>query len=252
MSLATRTLATATAAALVSLAAGAAAGASGPGRLDLAASRCTALNPRLLDISLKPSGTMRFTSTDDGVATCDEVVQVRSYASGGPAVDNHHDPMIDEELFHVSELEAAGPAGVTVHLDLDACWSGVEVHRDGDTLLHSSVTGDGCEMTVATDFVGATHDVDLHVVQMTGSIQPPHIWSVETDDVNVLSGLPSGTWYVKVYDGWTFGSTIEVGGNGAVAQSTVYDVADGASVEVSIWPEPVVAGFSATNSITVR
>ena len=28
---------------------------------------------------------MRFTYTDDGVATCDEVMQVRSYASGGPA-----------------------------------------------------------------------------------------------------------------------------------------------------------------------
>jgi len=252
MSLATRTLVTATAAVAVSLAASAAAGASGPGRFESGISRCQALNPRLLDISTNPSGAVRFTYADDGVATCDEVMQVRSYASGGPVVDNHFDPMLDEELFQVSELEAAGPGGVTVHLDVDHCWSGVEVHRDGDTLLYSEVTGDGCEMTVATDFVGTAHDVELHVVQMTGAIQPPHMWTVDGDDEVVLAGLPSGTWYVKVFDGWTQGSTIEVDNGGAVAQSTVYDVSDGSTVDVSIWPTPVVAGFSATNSLTLR
>ena len=48
---------------------------------------------------------------------------------------------------------------------------------------------------------------------------------------------PSGTWYVKVFDGWTLGSTIEVDGGGVVPNDTVYDVADGSHVDISIWPD---------------
>ena len=39
---------------------------------------------------------------------------------------------------------------------------------------------------------------------------------------------------MKVFTGWTPGSTIEVNGTGAQAASTVYDVADGSTVEIDI------------------
>ncbi len=200
--------------------------------------RCTPLDPSRLDIAVTPYRSVaevRLAYRNDGVATCNEVVQTRMYASAGPAVDNHTDPMIAEHLVWVADLEAAGSIGFTIAID--PCWAGIEIHRDADTLLYSDVLGDGCEMTIDTDFVTVPHSAELHVVQQTGNIQPPHIWGVTDDDVTVLTGLPNGTWYVKVYDGWTLGSTIEVNGGGVVAQSTVYDVADGSHVDISIWPD---------------
>ena len=75
MSLATRTLVTTAAAVAVSLAGSladsAVAGATDPGRFESGVSRCSALNPRVLDISVNPSGAVRFTYPDDGVATCE-------------------------------------------------------------------------------------------------------------------------------------------------------------------------------------
>ena len=89
-------------------------------------------------------------------------------------------------------------------------------------------------MTVATNFAGAGHDAEIHVVQQTGVIAPPHVINVDTDDTTVLTGLPNGTWYVKVYDGWSVGSTITIDGGPAQPASTVYDVEDGSTVEIDL------------------
>jgi hypothetical protein len=200
--------------------------------------RCAPLDSDRLDITITPYRTVAeviLSYRDDGVVTCNESVQTWTYASAGPAVDNHVDPMLGEHVVSAAALEAAGSIRFTIRID--PCWAGIAIHRDGDTLLHSEVIGDGCEMTIDTDFVTVGHDAEIHVVQQTGNIQPPHIWNISDDDTTVLTGLPNGTWYVKVYDGWTLGSTIEVNGGGVVAQSTVYDVADGSQVDISIWPD---------------
>lgn len=199
--------------------------------------RCTPLDSDRLDIAITPYRSVAevvLSYREDGVVTCNEVVQTQTYASAGAAVDNHVDPVLGEHVVWAADLEAAGRVRFTI--PIDPCWAGIEFHRDGDALLHSEVIGDGCEMTIDTEFVTVSHDAEIHVVQQTGNIQPPHIWSISDDDTTVLTGLPNGTWYVKVYDGWTLGSTIEVNGGGVIAQSTVYDVADGSQVDISIWP----------------
>ena len=111
---------------------------------DLAVARCEPLDGRSLDVGLTPSGELLLVYAGDGVATCNEAIVISSYASSGPSIDNHVDPLLDQILLDVAELEAAGPSGVTVHPVLDACWAGLQVHRDGDTLLWEQVEGDGC------------------------------------------------------------------------------------------------------------
>ena len=194
------------------------------------AGRCSPLDSRALDIDWQPSGHLKFVYAGDDVATCDEVIVVTSYSSGGPDVDHTFDPVVDEAVFNVSELESAGPAGVTVSPDLDPCWAGIEVLRDGDTYLWSDVDGDGCEMEVTTEFHGAPWTTEIHVVQQTGSIQPPHIFDHAGDTTTVLTGLPNGTWYVKVYDGAVAGTTISVDGAGPDDVTIIHGVPDGSSV----------------------
>jgi hypothetical protein len=194
------------------------------------AGRCTPLDSRALDIDWQPSGHLKFVYAGDDVTTCDEAIVVTSYASGGPEVDHTFDPVVDEVVFNVSELEGAGPAGVTVSPDLDPCWAGIEVLRDGDTFLWSDVDGDGCEMEVTTDFHGAPFATEIHVVQQSGSIQPPHIFDHVGDTTTTLTGLPNGTWYVKVYEGAVAGTTMSVDGAEPDQVAIVNGVPDGSSV----------------------
>jgi hypothetical protein len=182
----------------------------------------------------------------DDVTTCDEVVVVTSYASGGPEVDHTFDPEVDEIVFDVSALEAAGPAGITVDPELDPCWAGLEVLRDGDTYLWSDVDGDGCEMEITTDFHGSPWSTQVHVVQQSGSIQPPHIFDHVADTTTVLTGLPNGTWYVKVYDGAVAGTTMSVDGGAPDGVAIVHGVPDGSSVLIE---HPAV--FGATDDVAV-
>lgn len=206
---------------------------------DFAPVRGQALDARLLDVQLKPSGQVKLVYEGDDFATCNEVMVVTSYASAGPDVDNHFDPVLDQIVFDVAELEAAGHAGVTVDPVLDPCWSGLQVARDGDTLMWEHVDGDGCEMEITTDFQAAGWDTEIHVVQQTGNIEPPHIFHHEADETTVLTGLPDGTWYVKVYEGALAGTTMSVDGAAAQATDIVHAVADGSSVEID-HPMPLV------------
>ena len=208
--------------------------------------RCSPLDSRALDIDWKPSGHLKFVYEGDDVTTCDEVIVVTSYASGGPDVDHTFDPVVDEAVFNVSELEAAGPAGVTVSPDLDPCWAGIEVLRDGDTYLWSDVGGDGCEMEVTTDFHGAAFATEIHVVQQSGSIQPPHIFGHVADTTTVLTGLPNGTWYIKVYEGAVAGTTMSVDGGEPDQVTIVNGVADGSDVLIE---HPAV--YAATDDFTI-
>lgn len=210
------------------------------------AGRCSPLDRRALDIDWQPSGHLKFVYAGDDVTTCDEVIVVTSYASRGPAVDHTFDVEVDEATFFVSELESAGPAGVTVSPDLDRCWAGIEVLRDGDTYLWSAVDGDGCAMEVTTDFHGAPFDTEVHVVQQSGSIQPPHIFDHTADTTTVLTGLPSGTWYVKVYEGAVAGTTMSVDGSEPAEVAIVNGVPDGSSVLIE---HPAV--FAAADAVAV-
>jgi hypothetical protein len=198
---------------------------------------CEGLDSTSLTTYVLASGEIRFVYEDDGVITCDEVMVVTSYASRGPDVDNHHDPEVDELVFQVSELEAAGAAGITVAPELDECWAGLELHRDGDTLLWDHVLGDGCEMEVTTSFAGAPHPTEIHVVQQSGSIAPPYTFEHDTDDSTILTGLPNGTWYVKVYEGAVAGTTIAVDGGTPLLTDTIEGVPDGAIVDIA-HPDP--------------
>ncbi len=56
------------------------------------------------------------------------------------------------------------------------------------------------------------------------------MWSINADDMTVLTGMPSGTWYVKVYDGFTEGSTIGSVGVG----NTIDGVPNGSRVDIEI------------------
>jgi hypothetical protein len=193
--------------------------------------RCQPLATRALDVDVLRSG-VRVTYAGDRYVTCDEAVVVTSYAAAGPSVDNHVDPVLGEVVLQAAALEAAGPAGLHVALPLDPCWAGIQVHRDGDTLVWDEVVGDGCELIVATDFAGTPHDTEVHVVQQSGNIQPPHIFPHVEDDVTVLTGLPDGTWYVKVYEGAVDGTTMAVDDAPAVEATIVHGVADGSTVSI--------------------
>ena len=155
---------------------------------------------------------------------------VSSHASAGPVVDNHDDPVLEQAVLQASALEDAGPAGIHVPLVLDPCWAGIQVHRDGDTLVWDEVVGDGCELVVTTDFVGDPHGTEVHVVQQSGNIQPPHIFDHDVDGSTVLAGLPDGTWYVQVYDGGVDGTTMSVDGSVGAEVDIVHGVADGSTV----------------------
>lgn len=195
------------------------------------AGRCQPLATAALDVDVLRSG-VRISYSGDRYATCDEAVVITSRASAGPVVDNHDDPLLDEAVLQASALEAAGPAGIHVPLALDPCWAGIQVHRDGDTPVWDEVVGDGCELVVTTDFAGDPHDTEIHVVQQSGNIQPPHIFEHDEDGTTVLTGLPDGTWYVKVYEGAVDGTTISVDGGTAAETDIVHGVADGSTVLV--------------------
>lgn len=205
--------------------------AAQPGPGSVTSERCRPLDTAALDVAVLRSG-VRISYAGDRYATCDEAVVVTSYASAGPAVDNHVDPVLAEVVLQASELEEAGPAGIHVPLALDPCWAGIQVHRDGDTLVWDDVVGDGCELTVVTDFGGAPADTEIHVVQQTGNIEPPHIFHHDADEVTVLTGLPDGTWYVKVYEGAVDGTTMAVDGGLPAEVTIVHGVADGSTVEI--------------------
>lgn len=208
---------------------------------ELTSARCRPLDADALDVDVLRSG-VRISYAGDAYRTCDEAVVVTSHASAGPVVDNHEDPVLDQAILQASALEAAGPAGIAVRLDLDPCWAGIQVHRDGDTLVWDEVVGDGCELEITTDFAGAPHDTEIHVVQQTGNIQPPHIFEHDSDGTTVLTGLPDGTWYVKVYDGAVDGTTMSVDGGPAAEVDTTYGVADGSTVLIE---HPAELGLSA-------
>src|SRR5690606_27156801 len=92
-----------------------------------ASSRCRPLDTAALDVDVLRSG-VRVSYAGDRYATCDEAVVISSRASAGPAVDNHHDPLLDQAVLQASTLEAAGPGGIHVPLALDPCWAGIQVH----------------------------------------------------------------------------------------------------------------------------
>lgn len=207
---------------------------------------CTPLDPDELDIDVQPSGVLTFVFPvddeldvaipGDGPTTCNEAMVVTSYAAAGPVVDNH-DPVIEQVVFQIADLEAAGAAGITVEIALDPCWAGLQVHRDGDTLLWDDVLGDGCVLEVASDFAGTPFPTEIHVVQQTGNIQPPYIFDHVVDDTTVLTGLPDGTWYVKIYEGAHFATTMAVDGGTPQVATIVNGVADGSVVEIA-HPDP--------------
>ncbi len=202
---------------------------------------CTALAARYFDVELDESGAGNISVADDGISNCDEQVVLWSLANSSAVIDNH-EPIIDQLVLQVADLEAAGPKGIDFAIELDPCWGGFQVLRDGDTLVHEEMVGDGCEMTVAVDFTAAPAQADIHVVQQTGTIAPPHIWQVTDDHVTQLTGLPNGTWYVKVFDGFTPDSSITVGTDTTYAD-TVHGVADGSTVDIEIVTE---FGFTTT------
>lgn len=202
---------------------------------------CTALSARFFDVELDRTGAGNIAVADDGLTNCDEAVVLWSIANSSAVIDNH-EPIIDQIVLQVADLEAAGPKGIDFTIELNPCWAGFQVLRDGDSIVHEEMVGDGCEMTVAVDFSGAPAEAQIHVVQQTGTIAPPHIWTVNDDHVTHLTGLPSGTWYVKVYEGFTTDSSITVGATTEYTD-TVYGVPAGATVDIDIATD---FGFKAT------
>jgi len=64
---------------------------------------------------------------------------------------------------------------------------------------------------------------------------------VADDDTTVLTGLPDGTWYVKVYEGAVDGTSMSVDGAPAAEVDTVHGVADGSTVLIE---HPADLGFT--------
>jgi len=206
---------------------------------------CTALHAKYFDVEIDESGNGTITVGDDGITNCNESVVLWSIANSSATIDNH-EPLVDQLVLEVADLEAAGPKGIDFSIELDPCWGGFQVLRDGDTLVHEEMIGDGCGMTVDVDFAGAPANAQIHVVQQTGTIAPPHIWDVSDDHVTHLTGLPNGTWYVKVYEGFVPDSSISVGPQITYAD-TIHGVGHGATVEIDIATE---FGLSATPTPT--
>lgn len=197
---------------------------------DLTSTRCQPLPARSIAVTVLGNGNVRLSAPDDGVPTCNEIVVVTSYAGSG--VIDSAAPVLEQVGVPALDLEAAGPSGVTVPVALDPCWPTLQVHRDGDTFVWEDVWGGGCELTVESDFPGSPWPTEVHVVQQTGNIQPPHILYHDVSQTTVLTGLPDGTWYVKIYDGALAGSTLSVDGGPTTPGPTVDDVADGATVTI--------------------
>lgn len=208
---------------------------------------CTPLAAAFFDVELDASGVGNISVGDDGITNCDEAVVLWSIANTSSTIDNR-EPIVDELALQVADLEAAGAKGIDFSIELDPCWAGFQVRRNGDSLVHEEMVGDGCDMTVAVDFSGAPAEVEIHVVQQTGTIAPPHMWSVDNDEVTHLTGLPSGTWYVKVFEGFTPDSSISVGAF-TDDVDTVYGVPNGATVTIDIATE---FGFSAPPTSPAR
>jgi len=198
---------------------------------DFAAVSCERLPIRSIAVQMMPNGKVRLTAPDDGVPTCNESIVITSYAGAGPVVDNH-DPVVDSAVVMALDLEAAGPSGIQVPIDVDPCWASVQVLLDGDTFVWEDAWGDGCELTVTSNFPGSPWPTEIHVVQQTGNIQPPHIVFHDVSQTTELTGLPDGTWYVKVYDGALPETEMSVDGGASQQVSTVYDVADGSEVVI--------------------
>jgi len=108
---------------------------------------CTALSAKYFDVELDQSGAGNISVADDGVTNCDEAVVLWSLANSSAVIDDH-EPIIDQLVLQVADLEAAGTKGIDFSIELDPCWAGFQVLRDGDTLVHQQMLGDGCEMTV--------------------------------------------------------------------------------------------------------
>lgn len=196
---------------------------------------CTPLAAKYFDVELDESGDGNIRVADNGIVNCDEAVVLWSLANSSAVIDNH-EPIVDQVILQVSDLEAAGKAGIDFSLTLDPCWGGFQVLRDGDSLVHEEMIGDGCDMTIDVNFTGPAAEAEIHVVQQTGTIVPPHFLDATNDQVFHLTGMPSGTWYVKVYEAFTPGSDITVGPV-VVATDTVYGVPNGAVVEIDLVTE---------------
>jgi hypothetical protein len=209
---------------------------------DLAFEKCQPLLGIEGEISAVEDGhTITLTAPDDGAKTCPEGVAIYSFAGNGAGAIDNHWPVVDFLVVPALEIEAAGVAGVTVPIQLDPCWPAVQVLRDGDSLVWQDSFGTGCAMWVSTDFVGKSWPTQIHVIQQTGTIMPPHIFNHVTDQTTALTGLPSGAYLVKVYDGATPGTTTSVDGDKPVKGSSVGKVAVGSHVE---FRHPKAVGFS--------
>lgn len=197
---------------------------------DLAIARCQPLATRSIAVKVLGNGDVRVSAPDDGRPTCNEMIVVTSYAGAG-TIDNTA-PVLEQVALPALDVEAAGPSGITVAIDLDPCWPTLQVHRDGDTLVWQDVWGGGCELTVTSEFPGSPWPTEIHVVQQTGNIQPPHLMFHDVSQTTVLTGLPDGTWYVKVFAGALPGTEMTVDGGATQQVSTVYGVGDGSSVVI--------------------
>jgi hypothetical protein len=194
---------------------------------------CTALHARYFNVTIDETGAGNISVDDIGQTSCNESVVLWSFASSSAVIDNN-EPIIDDDVIMIADLEAAGSEGIDFDLELDPCWAGFKVLRDGDTNVHQEMLGDGCNMVVDVDFSAAPSEAEIHVVQQTGVIRPPHIFTVNGDTTTELTGLPSGTWYVKVYDGFTMGSSISTVGGAQTPSNTLHAVPHDSHVDVDI------------------
>jgi hypothetical protein len=197
---------------------------------------CTTLDPARLHVTVSTRGVVHLHYSDDGVFTCNEVLQIRSWASAGPTVDNHHDRLIDEEIVWVADLEAAGKYGLDRTITLDPCWAGVEIHRDGDSLVFSHVLGNGCSFTVRSRFVGESYDVLIIVSQDTGGLAQQNVFSLSGGEDLVLPRRPSGSWTVTAAGAGWLGGSISVNGDTPTFEPTRTDIPATATVEVVLGP----------------
>ncbi len=60
------------------------------------------------------------------------------------------------------------------------------------------------------------------------------MWSIDDNDTTVLTGMPSGTWFVRVYHGFTDGSSISSVGIGTTTISALFGVPNGGHVDIEI------------------
>lgn len=209
---------------------------------DLGFEKCQPLLGIDAEISTVENGhTITLTAPDDGAKTCPEGVAIYSFAGNGAVVIDNYWPVVDLLVVPALDIEAAGPTGVTVPIQLDPCWPAVKVLRDGDTPVWQDTFGAGCSMWVSTDFAGKSWPTQIHVIQQTGTIMPPHIFDHVSDHTTLLTGLPSGVYLVKVYAGAKPGTTTSVDGGKPLKTSSVGKVGVGSHVE---FRHPKAVGFT--------